>query len=190
LQNPVVNDDRLTGRNRVGELGQEVLIVKKQAIESELTQDGARELLETATLLRLGYSGQDGLPRAIPIGFFWNGEAIIVCTAITAPKVKALQARPDVALTIDVGATPGDAKSLLIRGRASVKIVDGVPAEYLAASRKALSSEQAAGFEEAVGTMYEQMARISVVPSWARFYDFGAGRFPEFLRELAERSVS
>jgi len=38
--------------------------------------------------------------------------------------------------------------------------------------------------------MYDQMARIAIVPSWVRFYDFGAGRIPKFLKELAERNRS
>jgi hypothetical protein len=32
--------------------------------------------------------------------------------------------------------------------------------------------------------VYKQMARISVAPQWARCYDFGAGRVPDFLRKL------
>ena len=39
----------------------------------------------------------------IPIGFYWNGSQIVVCTAATAPKVKALSSRPNVAMTIDLG---------------------------------------------------------------------------------------
>jgi hypothetical protein len=31
---------------------------------------------------------------------------------------------------------------------------------------------------------YKQMARISITPNWARFYDFGAGRVPDFLTRL------
>jgi len=30
------------------------------------------------------------------------------------------------------------------------------------------------------------MARITIAPNWARFYDFGAGRFPTFLRRLVD----
>ena len=159
-------------------------------IEQELAEDGARDLLANASLLRLAYNGNDGLPRAIPIGFFWDGAAIVVCTAVTSPKVRAIQHRPDVALTIDEGGTPADARSLLIRGRAEVEIVDGIPAEYLAGSRKTLPPDQVEVFESAVTKMYAQMARISIVPTWARFYDFGAGRLPGFLLELAERSGS
>jgi len=32
--------------------------------------------------------------------------------------------------------------------------------------------------------MYDQMARISIEPAWARFLDFGAGRMPAFLTNL------
>jgi hypothetical protein len=57
----------------------------------------------------------------------WSGTAIVVCSAATAPKVKALRERPNVALTIDTIGAP--AKVLLIRGVAKVEIVDGVASE-------------------------------------------------------------
>lgn len=153
-------------------------------ITEELEQPGARKLLSSATLLRLAYNGSDGFPRVIPIGYYWNGSQIVVCTAATAPKVKALSSRPNVALTIDLGDTPADARALLVRGLAAVDIVDGVPDEFIAASRKALGTEQVAEFERHVGAMYRQMARISIEPTWARFFDFGAGRIPSFLTAL------
>ena len=156
-----------------------------QETNEALGHPGALNLLASATLLRLAYDGTDGFPRVVPIGFFWNGSQIVVCTAATAPKVKALSSRPNVALTIDVGDTPADAKSLLVRGLASVDIVDGVPDEYLAASAKVLAADQLAEFEGQVRAMYDQMARISVEPVWARFFDFGAGRMPAFLTKLA-----
>ena len=64
-------------------------------ITEELEHPGARNLLASATLLRLAYNGSDGLPRVIPIGFYWNGSQIVVCTAATAPKVRALSSRPN-----------------------------------------------------------------------------------------------
>jgi Pyridoxamine 5'-phosphate oxidase len=160
-------------------------IVDPQEITQELEHPGARNLLDSATLLRLAYNGSDGFPRVIPIGFYWDGHQIVVCTAATAPKVKALSSRPNVALTIDVGDTPTEAKALLMRGPARVDIVDGVPDEYLAASRKALGADQVTQFERQVRAMYDQMARISIEPVWARFFDFGAGRMPSFLMKLA-----
>jgi nitroimidazol reductase NimA-like FMN-containing flavoprotein (pyridoxamine 5'-phosphate oxidase superfamily) len=156
-----------------------------QQITEELEHPGARNLLASATLLRLAYNGSDGFPRVIPIGFYWNGNQIVVCTATTAPKAKALSSRPNVAITIDVGDTPAEAKALLVRGRASVDIVDGVAEEYLAASAKAMEGDQLAEFERQVRSLYDQMARISIEPVWARFFDFGAGRMPRFLQTLA-----
>ena len=156
-----------------------------QEITEELEHPGARNLLAGATLLRLAYNGSDGFPRVIPIGFHWTGNEIVVCTAASAPKVKALSSRPHVAITIDVGDTPTEARTLLMRGLARVDIVDGVPDEFLAASTKALPADQVAEFGRQVRSMYDQMARISIEPLWARFFDFGAGRMPSFLTKLA-----
>jgi hypothetical protein len=159
--------------------------MNRQELDRELGQPAVGELLASAQLARLAYNGPDGFPRVIPIGFHWDGEQIVICTATTAPKVRALSSRPEVAVTIDVGSTPSEAKSLLVRGTATVEIVDGVPDEYLAGSRKSLDTEQAEAFAHQVRLMYPQMARIAIEPRWARFYDFGAGRIPPFLATLA-----
>jgi nitroimidazol reductase NimA-like FMN-containing flavoprotein (pyridoxamine 5'-phosphate oxidase superfamily) len=85
-------------------------------LANEIGHPGAEELLRHASLVRLAYSGRDGSPRVVPVGFHWNGQDVVVCTAPTAPKVKALSARPSVALTIDSADTPATAKALLTRG--------------------------------------------------------------------------
>jgi hypothetical protein len=103
--------------------------------------------------------------------------------------VKALSARPNVAATIDVGDTPTGAQSLLVRGLARLDIVEGVPDEFIAASKKALPAEEVAGFERQVALTYQQMARIRIEPTWARFFDFGAGRMPPFLTKLAAEAA-
>lgn len=157
-------------------------------LANELGHPGAEELLSQASLVRLAYTGSDGSPRVVPVGFHWNGQDVVVCTATTAPKVKALNARPNVALTIDTADTPATAKALLIRGIASVEIVEGVPAEYLDASAKALDDAQRQAFEAQVRQTYERMARIAIKPQWARFYDFGAGRLPTFLSKLVDEA--
>ena len=53
------------------------------------------------------------------------------------------------------------------------------------AAKKALAPDTHAAFEGNVRSMYKQQVRISIEPRWARFYDFGAGRLPAFLTELA-----
>ncbi|MFD4369481.1 pyridoxamine 5'-phosphate oxidase family protein [Rhodococcus sp. NPDC058521] len=158
-------------------------------IEIERELSDARELLDSSSAAHLAYNGADGTPRVIPVGFWWTGEQFVVSTASTAPKVSALSARPEVALTIDGGDTPGDARALSVRGRAEITMVDGVVPEYLAAARKGMDAEAAAVFEENCRTMYDRMARIAITPHWVRFYDFNAGRIPRFLQELAEKNL-
>lgn len=161
--------------------------MRQHDIDAELTL--AAELLDSTQMAHLAYTAQDGTPRVVPVGFYWTGEEFVISTADTAPKVASLTARPDVALTIDAGGTPGSARSLSVRGRAEVRIVDGVVEEYLAASRRSMDPDAAGQFEENVRQMYDRMARIAVRPRWVRYYDFGAGRFPKFLQELAERAA-
>jgi hypothetical protein len=151
---------------------------------ADLHHPGGQLLLHSPDPARLAYNGLDGFPRVIPTGFLWTGTAIVVCTAPTAPKVKALSERPHVALTIDDIGPP--AKALLVRGIASIEIVDGVASEYLAAAAKSTSGEDFARFEAAVRALYAQMARITIAPTWARFYDFGADRLPTYLRRLVD----
>jgi len=156
----------------------------RQELAQELGQPAAEELLRTAPLARLAYNGHDGFPRVVPCGFLRTGEAIVVCTATTAPKARALEARPNVALTIDDGAKPGGAQALLVRGVARLDTVDGVPEEYLEAATKTMAGADLATFETNVRATYDQMVRISITPQWARFFDFGAGRLPRFLEDL------
>jgi Pyridoxamine 5'-phosphate oxidase len=160
--------------------------MEHEEIDEELA--AAKELLASTSAAHLAYAATDGTPRVVMVGFYWTGAEFVVSTAATAPKVAALSARPEVALTIDAGDTPGGAVSLSVRGRATVEIVDGVVPEYLAAARRSMDAEAAAKFEQNVRRMYDRMARIAVTPTWVRFYDFGAGRMPRFLQDLAARS--
>jgi hypothetical protein len=164
--------------------------MEQQDIDAELSTVGAQELLTSTSAAHLAYIGRDGTPRVIPVGFFWTGNQVVISTATTSPKVTALSTRPDVALTIDSGNTPDQARALSMRGQAIVEVVDGVVPEYLAAARRTMDAEAAAEFERNVRGMYHQMARIAITPRWARFYDFGAGRLPRFLQELAEQRYS
>lgn len=141
----------------------------------------AQELMRSSIPARLAYVGPDGFPRAIPIGFHWNGAEFVLCTVPHAPKVPALTANPKVALTIDTNAFPPHV--LLVRGAAAIDIVDGVPPEYLAASRKAVGPDQWDGFEAQVRAMYKRMARIVVTPLWAKVLDFQT-RFPTPIETL------
>ena len=127
----------------------------------------SRELL-ARDIIRLAYVATDGTPRTIPIGFTWNGSQIVMCTPKNAPKLHALRKNPMVALTIDTEVHPP--KILLIRGRAELDFVDGIPDEYLkATSAYQMTPEQRVVWEAEVRSLYhEGMVRIVVTPTWRR----------------------
>ena len=104
-----------------------------------------------------------------------------MCTVPHAPKVPALAAHPKVALTIDTDTWPPHV--LLVRGTASVEVVDGIPPEYLEGARKLVPGQQWEVFEAQVRGLYKQMARIAIVPSWAKLLDFQT-RIPSPIEQL------
>jgi len=140
-------------------------------IVAVLAQPLAQELLSSSIPVRLAYVGVDGAPRAIPIGFLWTGEHVVVYTLPTAAKVRALQANPRVALTIDTQ-DQWPPRVLLIRGAARVELVDGVPDGYVAASRKIVPAEHFESWEQGVRGLYDRMAEITIEPEWAKLLDF------------------
>jgi hypothetical protein len=81
-----------------------------------------------------------------------------------------LDGDPRVAITIDTGGYPPHV--LLIRGAASVELLDGVPDDYVEASRRLVPADQFDAWEAGVRTLYAQMARITVEPDWAKLLDF------------------
>ena len=130
----------------------------------------SQELL-ARDLARLAYVAKDGTPRNVPIGFTWNGAQIVMCTATNAPKLPGLRANPMVALTIDTEVHPP--KILLIRGRAELDVVDGVPDEYLRMNGALqMTAEQRTEWEAGVQDLYDGMVRIVVTPTWAKLIDF------------------
>jgi hypothetical protein len=145
----------------------------------------AIELMSSNIPARVAYTALDGSPRVVPLGFLWNGEQFVICTVPESPKVRALAARPQLALTIDTVAFPPNV--LLVRGSATLETVDGVPPEYLAASRKAVSEADMPAFEASVRGLYQQMVKITVEPHWAKLMDF-VTRLPTPVENLIRRA--
>ena len=162
--------------------------MRHEDVVEVLNDPVALELLGSGIPLRLAYNGLDGFPRVVPIGFLWNGAELVLSTVSYAPKVKALVANPKVALTIDTNEPPW--RIVLVRGTASVEIVDGVPPEYLEANRKGAPPEQWDAFEAEVRALYKQMARIAVTPEWAKVIDFETRLPSPVERAIRERSES
>lgn len=141
-----------------------------QEIAEILAKPYSQDLLTGHIPARFAYIGLDGDPRVIPIAFLWDGSRIVICTVPKSAKVRALQHNPRVSITIDTETQPP--KVLLIRGAATVELVDGIPDEYIAASRKLVPADQFEAWEGGVRALYDQMARITIEPDWVKLLDF------------------
>jgi len=159
--------------------------VQPHDIAEILNKPISQELLRR-DLTRLAYVGKDGTPRNIPIAFVWNGAEIVMCTLKNSQKIPALQHNPTVALTIDTEVHPP--KILLIRGRAELDFVDGIPDEYLQANTTyEMTSEQRVEWEAEVRSLYvDGMVRVVVTPTWAKLIDFET-TLPSAVEELLQQ---
>ncbi|WP_280671995.1 MULTISPECIES: pyridoxamine 5'-phosphate oxidase family protein [unclassified Kitasatospora] len=157
-------------------------------IAEVLNRPLSRELL-ARDLTRLAYVATDGTPRAIPIGFHWNGSEVVMCTSKNAAKLPALRRNPAVALTIDTEVHPP--KMLLIRGRAELDEVEGIPEEFLQMNGSyTMTPEQRVEWEAGVRSLYDGMVRIVVTPTWAKLIDFETtlpSAVEELIRQRDER---
>ena len=141
----------------------------------------AIELMTAPIPGRFAYIGRDGAPRVVPIGFHWNGRSFVIGTSPQTPKFEALRANPAVALTVDTNVTPQHV--LLVRGTATVEIVDGVFDDYIESARRLVPDEMFAEWEQSVRSLYDRMVRIEITPHWAKLMDFET-RVPSFLEDL------
>ena len=158
--------------------------MQSSEITEVLDRPLSRELL-ARDLTRLAYVAKDGTPRSIPIAFTFNGTQIVLCTTKNAPKLHALRANPMVALTIDTEVHPP--KMLLLRGRAELDVVDGIPAEYLTMNGSyEMTPEQRVEWEAEVRSLYNGMVRIVVTPTWAKLIDFET-TLPSAVEELVQQ---
>src|SRR5260370_16431615 len=119
--------------------------------------------------------GTDDPPRVVPLWFHWTGDELVMATFAPSPKIGALRANPNVAITIDTEGFPPDA--LLIRGQASVSEIAGVVPEYALAARRYLGKEDATASILQVDQPRTTLARIPVHPPWPGLLDFQT-RFP------------
>jgi hypothetical protein len=137
----------------------------------------ARELLSSAYPARLAYTWKDGTPRVVAMWFQWGDGRLVMGTPPKAPKLKVLQERPDVAVTIDNG-NRYPYHELMLRGRAEVELLDDVVSEYAAAARRYFGDEQGEAWLSQLRG--KPMARVSVTPTWVGLLDFET-RFPSAL---------
>jgi uncharacterized pyridoxamine 5'-phosphate oxidase family protein len=158
--------------------------MEQERIDEAMAGEVAQRLLKR-TIARLAYVARDGTPRVVPIGYLWDGSAMVMCTATNAAKIKALEVNPDVALTIDTDEFPPNV--LLLRGKAELELVDGIPDEYMQMNDPSyMTPEQREAWEEGVRSLYQAMYRIRVTPTWVKVLDFET-TLPSAVEELIAR---
>lgn len=135
-----------------------------------LETDVAQRLLASTELARLAYVAADGTPRVFPVMFQWTGTEFVFGTFPGAAKIKALRARPDVAITIDTAGMPPEV--LLLRGKVEVTDVDGVVPEYAQAHARYAGEEQGAKYIAEMDRPGLKMVRIALKPAWVGVLDF------------------
>lgn len=143
----------------------------------------AKDLLVSRIPARLAYCWMDGTPRVVPIYHHWTGEEMVFGSFPHAPKVRALQANPMGAVTLDTEAFPSQV--LLLRGSVDVSIREGVLPEYAAAMKRCLGEEAGTAFVASVDQPGVQMARLALRPTWVGTIDFDK-RLPSALGGLVD----
>jgi predicted pyridoxine 5'-phosphate oxidase superfamily flavin-nucleotide-binding protein len=151
--------------------------VKQGSLEL-LRHPASKELLQSKIPARLAYVWTDGTPRVIPIWFHWDGQEFVLGTPAKAPKIKALNQNPKVALTIDNNDFPN--KVLLVRGTARLRAVNGIVPEYAVAAERYFGAEQGKAWIAQLASMVQEMVRIAITPEWVGLLDFQT-RFPSAL---------
>jgi hypothetical protein len=168
-------------------LDERIASMTKKEIAEILAKPYSQQLLNGPEPARMAYVGLDGGPRAIPIGFWVEGDRIQMGTVPKSAKVAALRKNPQVALTIDHGFPP---KVLMMRGTAEVELFDGIPDGYLTAGRKVMTEDQYPEWVAGVKGLYEKMAVITITPTWAKLLDFET-TIPKAVEDLIkEKSAS
>jgi len=143
----------------------------------------AQEMLQAPFPMRLAYVWTDGTPRAVPIGFHWDGTDLVIGSPPDAPKLKVLQANPKVALTIDSNQMPYHV--LLIRGTASMTTHEGIIPEYTAYCIRYMGKEGGEAWLQQVSQLVKTMVRIAIRPEWVGIIDFET-RLPSAVEKAME----
>ncbi|MGC4190921.1 MAG: pyridoxamine 5'-phosphate oxidase family protein [Thermomicrobiales bacterium] len=134
-----------------------------------------QKLLEAPIPARLAYIGLDGAPRVVPVSYLWNGEDFVFASPPYWYKVRSIEANPKVAFTVDSNDFPP--LILSVRGIASIAFDQGLPDEYVEASRRIVGEERMPEWEAAVRAENRNMALVRIRPTWIKVVDFDS-RFP------------
>ena len=145
----------------------------------------AQQLLQSKGPAHLAYNWRDSTPLVVPIGFHWNGEEIVMATAVDAPKTKVLTNGSKVAVSIDRDFSAS--QILLIRGTVRVDTVEGIAPEYTAMIHRTMSQEDAEALLKEAARLYPRMTGIFIHPDWVGILDFET-RLPSAVERAIKRT--
>jgi hypothetical protein len=134
-----------------------------------------QQLLQAPIPARLAYIGLDGYPRVVPVSYLWDGQTFVFASPPRWYKVRSLAVNPNVALTVDTTDFPP--LILSARGTASIAYDQGLPNEYIEASRRIVGEDKMPEWERSVRSENRNMALIRITPAWIKVVDFQT-RFP------------
>ena len=146
-----------------------------QIVETMNTDPYVQQLLEASIPARLAYIGLDGNPRVVPVSYLWDGAAFVFASPPSWYKVRAIAANPNVALTVDSNDFPP--LILSARGVANIEYDQGLPEEYVEASRRIVGEERFPKWEADVRAENRNMALVRITPTWLKVVDFET-RYP------------
>jgi Pyridoxamine 5'-phosphate oxidase len=144
-------------------------------VETMNTDPVVQGLLNSAIPARLAYNGLDNKPRVVPVSYLWDGANFVFASSPDWYKIKSIAVNPEVALTVDTTDFPP--MILSVRGVAAIEYDQGLPEEYIEASRRIVGEELMPQWEENVRSEHRNMAIVRVKPTWIKVVDFDT-RFP------------
>jgi PPOX class probable F420-dependent enzyme len=126
------------------------------------TELGARALarLESEEVIWLTTVSARGIPQPSPVWFLWHDDHLVIYSQPNTPKVRAIQANPNVALNFNASETGGDVA--VFRGTAEV-LGEDAPAntnqEYI--TKYAVPLERLGYTAEGFAAEYSVLIRVT-----------------------------
>ena len=151
------------------------IVTYDEIVETLNTDPYVRKLLDAPIPARLGYIGLDGAPRVVPVSYLWNGTDFVFASPPSWYKIRSIAVHPEVAFSVDTTDFPP--LILSVRGTATIAFDQGLPDEYVEASRRIVGEEQMPAWEENVRSENRNMALVRIRPTWIKVADFET-RYP------------
>ena len=150
-------------------------IVAADAMARMLSEDEVRALLREPLVMHLGMVDGAGWPLVNPVWHVFEDGVFRVAIGKDSHKARMLRATPRAYFAVDTGAAAGDTRG--VRGRASVRVIEGDTALAVDVCRKALLRYTGTDSDEYAREMLRwardgDMAVVELTPSVFRAFSY------------------